>query len=67
MTNEPKFWTEARCAIKTGNVMSYDVWQINDLGARTRVHKFSVSRKGGWEVALHLANTLRDDLNAGIE
>ena len=25
-----------------------------------------ITLQGGWEVALYLANTLRDDLNAGI-
>lgn len=63
MRNEPKYWTEARTAIKTDKVMSYSVWHINDLGARECVHKFSVHRKGGWQVAYYLANTLRDDLN----
>lgn len=67
MTNEPKFWVEARTAICTSKLMSYQVWTIKDVGGRTCVGKFSVHRKGGWEVALYLANTLRDDLNAGIE
>lgn len=65
-TTEQKFWVEARTAIRTGNVMSYGVWHNNDGQRRECIKKFSVSRAGGWQVALHLANTLRDDLNNKI-
>ena len=67
MTNEPTFWVEAHKAVKNDAVIAYGVWHNNGGKRRECVHKFSVSRKGGWQVALHLANTLRDDMNAGIE
>jgi len=28
--------------------------------------RFRITRQRGWQVALYLANALRDDLNAGI-
>lgn len=64
---EREYWVEARTAIKSGKLMSYGVWHINDVGARECVNRFSVTRKGGFEVALYLANTLRDDLNQKIQ
>lgn len=67
MLDGPEYWVEARKAIKSDELMSYGVWHINAAGARERVNSFSVNRRGGWEVALYLANTLRDDLNAKIE
>ena len=61
---EPKFWVEADCAVQdSGRVIGYAVWHINDKGGREPVRRFSVTRKGGWEVALYLANELRDELN----
>lgn len=67
MTNEPTYWVEARTAVKHNAVISYGVWHNNGGKRRECIGKFSVSRKGGWQVALHLANTLRDDMNDGIE
>jgi hypothetical protein len=64
---DQEYWVEARTAIYSKNLMSYGVWHVNDAGARECVHKFSTKRKGGWKVALYLANALRDDLNAKIE
>ena len=62
------YWVEATRAVRDYNrVIGYGVWCITEESGRTRVHNFSVTRNGGWQVALHLANTLRDDLNAGIE
>jgi hypothetical protein len=67
-TKLPQYWIEARTSIKTPDrVMSYGVWHINDVGARERVGNFATARKGGWVIALHLANKLRDDFNAEIE
>lgn len=56
------YWVEARTALKTGRVMAYAVWTDNDGERREEVHRFPIVR-GNWQVALHLANTLRDDLN----
>jgi hypothetical protein len=62
---QPEYWVEARTTLHDNNrLMSYGVHHINAKGARECVKRFSVNRKGGWEVALYLANTLRDDLNA---
>ena len=60
------YWVEAEFAIKSRRLMAYGVWHIDTAGARTLKRSFSTNRKGGWEVALYLANTLRDDLNGGI-
>ncbi len=66
MTNEPKYWVEARTNVKEpAKVISYGVWHKNAKGTRECLKHFSVARRGGWDVALYLANTLRDDLNAG--
>lgn len=64
---KPKYWVEARTAIKSGRIMSYSVWTDNDGTKREKVGEFSVTRKGGWEVALYLANALRDDLNSNTQ
>lgn len=62
---EPKYWVEAQRAVKDHNkVIGYGVWHFNDHGGRECIKRFAATRKGGWQVALHLANTLRDDLNA---
>lgn len=62
--HEPEFWVEADKALLDHNkVIGYGVWHINAKGGRECVKRFSVTRKGGWEVALYLANTMRDDLN----
>lgn len=61
---EQEYWVEAREALRgSGRVISYGVWHINPLGARTCVRRFSIHRVGSWQTALHLANTLRDELN----
>jgi hypothetical protein len=68
VTDEPRYWVEARGSVKDAlKVISYGVWYKNAIGARECVKRFSVARKGGREVALHLANKLRDDLIAAIE
>jgi hypothetical protein len=65
MTGEPKYWVEADRAVKDHTkVIGYGVWHDNEGQRRECVQRFAVTRKGGWEVALYLANTLRDDLNA---
>lgn len=68
MRTEPKYWVEADRAVKDySRVIGYSVWHISEAGGRQCVHRFSVNRWGGVEVALHLANTLRDDFNAARE
>jgi hypothetical protein len=65
---EPKYWVEAQKAVKDSTkVIGYGVWHFNEHGGRERVELFRVTRKGGYGVALYLANTLRDDLNAAEE
>jgi hypothetical protein len=62
---EKKYWVEADRAVKDRNkVIGYSVWHQNN--GRQRVRKFAISRKGGADVALHLANMLRDDMNNGV-
>jgi hypothetical protein len=64
---ELEYWVECSTAIRTDKPMNYGVWHFSKTAGRECVHKFSVHRDGGAEVALYLANTLRDDLNAGIQ
>lgn len=66
--SEPRYWVEADKAVKDhGKVIGYGVWRFAAAGGRECVERFSATRKGGAEVALHLANTLRDDLNKNIQ
>jgi len=65
--NDLEYWVEADRAVKGGlRVIGYGVWHISDHAGRECVKRFSVNRKGGAEVALYLANTLRDDLNNNV-
>ncbi len=67
MMMETEFWVEADLAVKDrSKVIGYSVWHINQAGGRENVHDFTATRKGGAMVALHLANTMRDDLNSGV-
>jgi hypothetical protein len=60
-----EYWVEAERAVKDhSRIIGYGVWHFDH--GRHRIALFRVARKGGWEVALHLANTLRDDKNNGI-
>lgn len=70
--NKP-YWVEAKRAVKDHTkVIGYTVWRATDASGRYGecVHVFAV-RLGRNptppEVALYLANLMRDDLNAGIE
>lgn len=64
MTGEPKYWVEADRAVKDhAKVIGYSVWNFNAAGGRECVKRFVANRCGGWQVALHLANIMRDDLN----
>jgi len=59
-----EYWVQVKRAVQDhSRVIGYGVHHY--VGHHPECVKlFSVSRNGGWEVALHLANTLRDDLNA---
>ena len=64
----PEYWVEADKAVKDRtHVIGYGVWHISTAEGRKCVERFSASRNGGAEVALHLANTRRDDLNSGLK
>lgn len=63
------YWVEADRAVKDHTrVIGYSVWKSTEASGRygEKVRKFAISRTRSTHVALHLANTLRDDLNAGI-
>lgn len=69
---QKQFWVEAKKAVKDNSrVIGYTVWKATDASGRygESVRTFSV-RIGrnpvSAAVALHLANTLRDDLNSDI-
>jgi hypothetical protein len=64
---ESKYWVTANRAAKgRPRVISYSV--MHSVGHSTEViQTFPIPLSGGWRVALSLANTLRDDLNAGIK
>jgi len=62
----PAYWVEAKTAVKTGKVIGYSVVCKTEEEGRTYLKTFRC-QDGGWQVALHLANMMRDDLNAGIE
>jgi hypothetical protein len=64
----PPYWVEAQTAVKNpARVIGYSVVCKTEEEGRTYLRTFSISRIRSWQVALHLANTMRDDLNAGIE
>lgn len=65
--DKDRYWVEARCACKDhSRVIGYGVWWINPKGARECVKLWKVTKRQPWDIALYLANLLRDDLNAGI-
>jgi len=61
-------WVEADRAVRNPDrIIGYSVWRfIIENGKPIRrkcVRRYPIRRGCGWQVALHLANALRDDLN----
>jgi hypothetical protein len=60
------YWVEAEKAVKNpSRVIGYSVVCHTEEEGRTYLRTFYCRHKGH-DVALHLANMMRDDLNAGI-
>jgi hypothetical protein len=63
--NDKEYWVECDRAVKNhAKVIGYGVWHHSKTAGRECVKRFAITRKGGADVALYLANTMRDDLNS---
>ncbi len=66
MDAQPRYWVECHRTPKRRNINGYAVID-GQKKAPVENGVFLNLKHGGWEVALHLANTMRDDLNKSIK
>lgn len=62
-----KCWVQAELG-KNANVKGYSVYYIDNIGDDPKcINTFRITKRRSWQIAFHLANKLRDDMNNNIQ